>query len=310
MAKNKPHWKYLQRISWTLLALLLGPIAVLAFGNLDLATHWSRASLASTGKSPLPYEHKPALVQIYGARAYNWRGAFGIHTWIATKRRNADHYQVYQVIGWNLYRGHSTVSVRKGGPPDFLWFNAEPELLLEYRGADTETVIDKIEQAVSDYPYPYAYHAWPGPNSNTFTAFIARRVPELGLDLVNSEAAYIVIKHKPGVVLNIFDGEKMLFDPSALPVVTPDSNNHGNGSERFAPQFAPVLGGGTFMCWTGADKRIKLRYVDPTGALGEIHDITGGKQCAMAEDPVGDIHMVYVEGSLKYRQLTTGFDCE
>ena len=136
------------------------------------------------------------------------------------------------------------------------------------------------------------------------------RHPELGLDLVNSEAAYIVIKHKPGVVLNIFDGEKMLFDPSALPVVTPDSNNHGNGSERFAPQFAPVLGGGTFMCWTGADKRIKLRYVDPTGALGEIHDITGGKQCAMAEDPVGDIHMVYVEGSLKYRQLTTGFDCE
>jgi hypothetical protein len=183
MAKPKRRRRYLTRTLWALAALLLGPISVLALGNLDLDTHWSRASLASTGKSPLPYEHKPALVQIYGARAYNWRGAFGIHTWIATKRRNADHYQVYQVIGWNLYRGHSTVSIRKGGPPDFLWFNAEPELLLEYRGADTETVIDKIEQAVSDYPYPYAYHAWPGPNSNTFTAYIARRVPELGLDL-------------------------------------------------------------------------------------------------------------------------------
>ena len=27
------------------------------------------------------------------------------------------------------------------------------------------------------------YRAWPGPNSNTFTAFVAREVPELGLDL-------------------------------------------------------------------------------------------------------------------------------
>jgi len=135
------------------------------------------------------------------------------------------------------------------------------------------------------------------------------RHPELGLDLLNPQAAYIVIRYNPGVVLNIFDGEKMLFDPSALPVVTPDSNNHGNGSERFAPQFAPVIGGGTFMCWTGADKRIKLRYVDPAGALGEIHDITGGKQCAMAEDPAGDIHMVYVEGQLKYRKITMGYDC-
>ena len=135
------------------------------------------------------------------------------------------------------------------------------------------------------------------------------RHPELGVDLENPEAAYIVIKHKPGVVMNIFDGEKLLFDPFALPVVTPDSNNHGNGSERFAPQFAPVLGGGTFMCWTGADKRIKLRYVDPAGSLGEIHDITGGKQCAMSPDPEGNIHMVYIEGQLKYRKLATTWDC-
>jgi len=135
------------------------------------------------------------------------------------------------------------------------------------------------------------------------------RHPELGVDLENPHAAYIVIKYKPGVVMNIFDGEKLLFDPAALPVVTPDSNSHGNGIDRFAPQFAPVLGGGTFMCWTSADKRIKLRYVDPAGNLGDIHDITGGKQCAMSTDPEGDIHMVYVEGQLKYRKLATTWDC-
>src|SRR5438067_13629693 len=37
--------------------------------------------------------------------------------------------------------------------------------------------------AVARYPYPHEYAAWPGPNSNTFTAYIARAVPELALDL-------------------------------------------------------------------------------------------------------------------------------
>jgi hypothetical protein len=44
-------------------------------------------------------------------------------------------------------------------------------------------MIDRIEAAVSAYPYGNTYRVWPGPNSNTFTAFVARRVPELGLDL-------------------------------------------------------------------------------------------------------------------------------
>ncbi|MCL4744297.1 MAG: DUF3750 domain-containing protein [Burkholderiaceae bacterium] len=34
-----------------------------------------------------------------------------------------------------------------------------------------------------EYPYSDRYSAWPGPNSNTFTAFVARRVPELMVDL-------------------------------------------------------------------------------------------------------------------------------
>jgi hypothetical protein len=44
-------------------------------------------------------------------------------------------------------------------------------------------MIEKIRAAVARYPYPHEYCAWPGPNSNTFNAFIAREVPELGLDL-------------------------------------------------------------------------------------------------------------------------------
>jgi hypothetical protein len=163
--------------------LLLGPLAVLGFGDLDLTTHWSEASMASSGQAPHPLDHRGALIQVYGARAYNWRGAFAIHTWIATKRANADRYSVHQVIGWNRYQGRPVVTTNRLGKPDFRWYDAEPLLLLERRGPDAELLIDRIEATVRDYPYPYEYRAWPGPNSNTFTAYVARQVPELGLDL-------------------------------------------------------------------------------------------------------------------------------
>jgi len=42
---------------------------------------------------------------------------------------------------------------------------------------------DKVRDAVARYPYPREYRAWPGPNSNTFMAFLGREVPELGLAL-------------------------------------------------------------------------------------------------------------------------------
>jgi hypothetical protein len=163
--------------------LLLGPIAVLAFGNLDLETHWRDADFRSVGLAPRPRDVDEPLVQVYGARAYNWRGAFGIHTWIATKRQGSDHYKVYQVIGWNLHRGRSAVSVSRTETPDHTWYNAPPELLVERRGSGAEALIDRIEASVADYPYADEYRVWPGPNSNTFTAFVARQVPELGLDL-------------------------------------------------------------------------------------------------------------------------------
>ena len=180
-------WRLLLR--WPLrlmlltLVLLLGPLGVLALGQLDLETHWSAASLASSGQAPTAAEHPDALVQVYAARAFNWRGAFAVHTWIASKRAGASRYTVYQVIGWNLHRGRSVVTVSVGGPPDFLWYNAKPELLAEHSGASAAAMIDDIEQAVADWPYAFKYHVWPGPNSNSFTAFVARRVPALALDL-------------------------------------------------------------------------------------------------------------------------------
>jgi hypothetical protein len=158
--------------------LLLGPLGMLMFGNLDLVTHWREANRASSGQAPNPRQEPAALVMVFGARAHNWRGAFAIHSWIATKRRDATQYTVYQALGW----GHPAVEVQRG-PPDLLWYGARPELLLERRGPGVDALIDRIEAAVAVYPYANEYRLWPGPNSNTFTAFVAREVPELGLDL-------------------------------------------------------------------------------------------------------------------------------
>ncbi len=54
----------------------------------------------SVGIAPDPRETREALVQIYAARAYDWRGIFAVHTWIALKPRNAPQYTVLQVLGW------------------------------------------------------------------------------------------------------------------------------------------------------------------------------------------------------------------
>jgi len=46
-----------------------------------------------------------------------------------------------------------------------------------------DELIRRIDKAARDYPYANEYTVWPGPNSNTFTAWIARAVPELCVDL-------------------------------------------------------------------------------------------------------------------------------
>lgn len=165
------------------MVLLAGPIAVLASGGVDLGPDWRVASRGSSGQAPDPALEPAAVVQVYGARTVRWRGAFGIHSWIAAKRTGEPEYTTYQVIGWRAYRGLSAVDIRRGAVPDGRWFGQYPELLADRRGPGVDALIDRIEAAVSSYPWPARYRVWPGPNSNTFVAHIARQVPELGLDL-------------------------------------------------------------------------------------------------------------------------------
>ena len=165
------------------LLLLIGPLATLAFGDVDLDRPWYAGSRDRVGLAPDAAAVPDAMVQVYGARAVRWRGAFGIHPWIAVKRSGASEWTTYQMVGWRSLRGGDGVVAASTDGPDRRWFGAEPMLLAQRRGPEVDALIDRIEDAARRYPWSRSYRLWPGPNSNTFVAWIARQVPELGLDL-------------------------------------------------------------------------------------------------------------------------------
>jgi len=164
------------------LAYLPLSLAYLAFSGQLGAADWRTASREPAGLAPDPATTPEAVVQVYSARAVSWRGWFGVHTWIAVKPRGAKEFTVHEVMGWRLKRT-GTVVVARNRPADGYWYGNKPELLGDVRGPGVDAIIERIEAAVQAYPYPARYHIWPGPNSNTFTAWIGRAVPELGIDL-------------------------------------------------------------------------------------------------------------------------------
>jgi hypothetical protein len=143
---------------------------------------WYLARRDATGQAPDPAATPEAAIQVYAARAVGWRGIFGVHTWLAVKESNAPRWSRYEVMGWGVARGVPAVRIDRTGPDNY-WFGAWPELILDRRGPEAARLIPKLRAAATRYPWPDFYRVWPGPNSNTFTAYLAREVPELGLVL-------------------------------------------------------------------------------------------------------------------------------
>ena len=175
-----------KRLFIVIVLAISGAVALIQFQKNSATAQgrdgWRTASREPVGLAPDPALNQEAIVQVYAARAYGWRGYFGVHSWIAVKKQDAPAYTVYEVIGWRLRWGDTAVTIRER-EADARWFGNAPELLSENRGNDAAQMIDKIDQAAKDYPFADQYSVWPGPNSNTFIAHILRRVPELKTDL-------------------------------------------------------------------------------------------------------------------------------
>ena len=141
---------------------------------------WATAPRHSAGIAPDPAQLTHlAIVQVYAAPTYGWRGFFAVHPWIIYKRQGETSYTRYDVVGWRAPH----VVQRNYAVPDGLWYGAIPELLVDQQGEGVDAMIDAIEAAVASYPFADQYRSYPGPNSNTFLAHIGRHVPALKLDL-------------------------------------------------------------------------------------------------------------------------------
>lgn len=166
---------------------LAGPACMLFRQPLHLGDSLAKDRAFHTIKraklSPEPACYPGAVVQVLAARAWGIRGLFAEHTWIASKRTTADTYTIYQVKGWYFIEQKRSALEICPGIPDLYWMGAKPRVLFDLRGAAADKAIDGIEAAAARYPCRQTYRAWPGPNSNTFTAFMLRAVPEISFDL-------------------------------------------------------------------------------------------------------------------------------
>ncbi|HKL25696.1 MAG TPA: DUF3750 domain-containing protein [Desulfuromonadales bacterium] len=170
-------------ISWkTIIYFLVLALTVLALANCSGQGDWRTASREPAGIAPPAEATEEPVLHVYAARAWGWRGWFAVHTWIAVKRSGAEAYTVYEVVGWRAKRGKPVLRIAEDHP-DRYWFGEKPRLLKEHRGAGVDHLIEAVDQAARSYPWPREYQVFPGPNSNTFTAWVAEQVPELQVDL-------------------------------------------------------------------------------------------------------------------------------
>jgi hypothetical protein len=175
-----------------LAALRILLLAVLILFLLPLGTHalwwlvrnegvpdWSAADWSSAGLLKAPAAGDPALVRVYAARVGRWRGIVAHHSWVVVKPAGAPRHTRYDVVGWGM-------PVRTDGwAADGRWFGNAPETVLALDGEAAARAIPQIRAAVASYPHRAlgSYTVWPGPNSNTFAAYVLARIPEVATTL-------------------------------------------------------------------------------------------------------------------------------
>ncbi|MCC2616228.1 DUF3750 domain-containing protein [Aestuariibacter halophilus] len=162
-------------------AILIGCVILLTACSSN--NNWRTASRQPAGIAPDPGIYSDAVIEVYAADAFSWRGWFAVHSWIAVKPQNASEYTVFEVVGWRVRRGQPALYSYQTATPDRYWYGSKPEKVLSITGEKARHLIPKVMDAVERYPWADEYTLFPGPNSNTFPAWVGLQVPELELEL-------------------------------------------------------------------------------------------------------------------------------
>lgn len=164
--------------------LIISIVAAFALlGSGCSSQDWQTASREPAGIAPAPESTEQAVIEVYAADAFGWRGWVAVHTWLAIKPAQANDYTVYEVVGWRTEDGLPALDAYRTTTPDRYWYGARPEKLLSLQGDKAARLIPQLRAAIARYPYADRYQVFPGPNSNTFPAWVAKEVPELELEL-------------------------------------------------------------------------------------------------------------------------------
>lgn len=156
--------------------ILIGTALSLSHG---WAENWRTANWSSAGLLPKAEEVPEAKVVVLAARTGRWKSIFAEHTSIVLKPRGAAEWTRYDVVGWG------TPVRRNAFAPDAFWYGNRPYVVASFSGPEAEALIPRITAAIAAYPYqaPGSYMVWPGPNSNTFVAWVVRNTEGFDVEL-------------------------------------------------------------------------------------------------------------------------------
>jgi len=67
----------------------IASISIAISASVVFTPDWQTADRSSVGIAPDPATETAAIVHVYAARAFSWRSLFAVHTWLATKDKDA-----------------------------------------------------------------------------------------------------------------------------------------------------------------------------------------------------------------------------
>lgn len=170
------------KVALTLFALLyLLPIGLSTVLHqwTGIGAGWWDADRSTISHLPPAARHRPAIVRVFAAPTVSWRGIVAVHSWIVIKAEGASEYTRYDYTAWG-----DPVRIN-GFVADGRWFGRVPEVVLAADGAEATAMIPRMRAAIDAYTWRNRgdYHAWPGPNSNTFVAAVMDAVPDVPIAL-------------------------------------------------------------------------------------------------------------------------------
>jgi len=237
--------KVFRWIWWLVLAAIILPVsagAVLAYSH-GWAASWRTANWSSSGLLPTPQSTQEARVFVLAARTGNWKSIFAEHMSIIVKPAGGEEWTRYDVVGWGD-------PVRRNAfAADAFWYGNQPYVVRDIGGAEAAALIPRIEASIARYPYAGSgtYRVWPGPNSNSFVAWVVRNTdgfaaelpataigkdfisPGLGLAPAASRTGFVIslwgvagvtVGLREGLEINLFGGV-IGIDPDDLAIKLP-----------------------------------------------------------------------------------------